>query len=117
MRPRIRNVATVTGTGHGVSMDASPAGTRARRWVILSEDGRYVTLGRATDPTPDEVVRAETAMREQGLAGWLAIMEGSPHSESAPRLMEVRTLNSPSMTFADAATSALASIADAARRL
>lgn len=69
-------------------------------------------LGRATNPMPDEVVDAETAMREQGLAGWTAIMEGSPHARTALRLMEVRTLNSPTTSFSDAAITAFANITD-----
>jgi len=94
----------------------SPSAHYVRRWVVLSEDGRYATLGQATDPTPEEILHVEDAMRGQGLAGWLAVMEGSPHAEAPPRLMEVRALNEPAVPFSDVAAAALASIADTSRQ-
>ena len=42
-----------------------------RRWIVLGTDGRYVTLGRASDPSEEEIRRAETSLRAQGLSGWL----------------------------------------------
>ncbi len=52
--------------GHDRRMNASyqqedrqPDGFSDRRWVVLMEDGRYFTFGRARDPNPDEVARAE----------------------------------------------------------
>jgi hypothetical protein len=76
-------------------MDSS----RERRWIILGEDGRYVTLGRDSDPTEDELAKAEGALQAQGLAGWLAIMEGNPHTVAQPVLMMVRPLADPASTF------------------
>ncbi|MFC7552328.1 hypothetical protein ACFQU7_08815 [Pseudoroseomonas wenyumeiae] len=67
-----------------------------RRWVILGEDGRHVTLGRASDPSEDEIRRAEEQLRAQGLAGWLAVMQGNPYTGTMPRLMMVRPLAEPS---------------------
>ena len=81
-----------------------------RRWVVVGEDGRYVTLGRASDPSEPEILEAEKALVAQGLAGWLAIMQGSPHYEATPRLMEVRTLGTPKSLFHDAAASCIAAI-------
>lgn len=72
---------------------------KERRWIILGEDGRYVTLGRDSDPTEDELAKAEIALRAQGLAGWLAIMEGNPHAVAQPMLMMVRPLADPDSTF------------------
>ena len=46
-------------------------GASDRRWVILGPDGRYVTLGRATDPSENEIQSAEEALRAQGSSGWL----------------------------------------------
>lgn len=74
-----------------------------RRWVVIGEDGRYVTLGRASDPTPEEIGEAEAALEAQGLSGWLAVMQGNPYDGPAPILMEVRPLGGPARTFDSAA--------------
>jgi hypothetical protein len=81
-----------------------------RRWVVVGEDGRYVTLGRASDPSETEILEAEKALVAQGLAGWLAVMQGNPHQGVKPRLMEVRTLGTPRSMFHDAAGSCIATI-------
>ena len=73
-----------------------------RRWVVLGADGRYVTLGRATDPTESEIRRVEEALRAQGAGGWLAIMSGSAYAKSTPDFMAVRPLAEPKTTFEDA---------------
>jgi hypothetical protein len=86
--------------------------SKERRWIVLGIDGRFVTLGRASDPSEDEVVGAEEALRAQGLSGWLAIMEGNPYTGPIPRLMEVRPLADPSVRFADAAAACTRSIKD-----
>ncbi|MBY0332284.1 MAG: hypothetical protein K2X49_16625 [Acetobacteraceae bacterium] len=70
-----------------------------RRWIVLSEDGRFVTLGRASDPSEQEILDAEAALVRQGLAGWLAVMQGNPYVGMTPRLMEVRVLGTPTSTF------------------
>lgn len=76
--------------------------SRERRWVVLGTDGRYVTLGRASDPSEEEVCGAEEALRAQGLAGWLAVMEGNPYVGTIPQLLEVRPLASSTVPFTDA---------------
>jgi hypothetical protein len=86
--------------------------SKERRWIVLGTDGRYVTLGRASDPSDDEVRGAEDALRVQGLAGWLAVMEGSPYVGAVPRLLEVRPLAEPAVPFADAAMTCIRAIAD-----
>ena len=48
-----------------------------RRWLIVSEDGRHVWLGRHTDPSLEEVERAGAALDGQGIAAWLAARMGS----------------------------------------
>jgi hypothetical protein len=83
---------------------------RERRWVVFGEDGRYLTLGRASDPSEEEILGAEAALRAQGQGGFLAIVEGSPYAGPLPRLMEVRPLASPSATFSDAERACLWSI-------
>ena len=82
-----------------------------RRWIILSTDGRYVTLGRASDPSEEEIRASGAALRAQGLAGWLAVMEGDPYGGPDPRLLEVRPLGDPTVTFADAAAACIRCIA------
>jgi len=74
-----------------------------RRWIALSEDGRFVTLGRASDPSELEVLDVERALLAQGAAGWLAVMQGNPYAGTAPRLMEVRRLGKPAAAFETAA--------------
>ena len=66
-------------------------------------DGRYVTLGRHSDPTEDEIRAAENGLRAQGLAGYLAVMEGNPWVGPLPRLLEVRPLADPAGSFGEAA--------------
>ena len=81
-----------------------------RRWVIVSEDGRYTTIGRATDPTEEELRNAEDSMRRQGVAGWLAVMSGSAYGAELPSLMNVRPLASPVKSWADASAACLEAI-------
>lgn len=75
-----------------------------RRWIVLAEDGRYVTLGRASDPSEQEILDAEAALLRQGLpGGWLAVMQGNPYVGRTPSLMEVRRLGQPSGSWGAAA--------------
>jgi hypothetical protein len=70
---------------------------------VLTEDGSYVTLGRARDPSEEQIQAVETDLRRQGFAGWLAIMSSSPYASDLPDVMEVRPLAEPSSPFAEAA--------------
>ena len=83
---------------------------RERRWVVVTVDGRYVTLGLNRDPSEDEIANAEESLRSQNMSGWLAIMEGNPWAGGAPRLLEVRPLASPVNAFADAAEACIVTI-------
>jgi hypothetical protein len=99
-------------SSHGKhSADRQEDGASDRRWVVVSEDGRFSTLGRASDPTDLQIEAAAEALREQGLAGWLAVMSGSPYGKRVPTLMEVRPLASPTRPWPDAAAACLAAIA------
>lgn len=49
---------------------------RERRWIILAEDGRYITIGRDTDPSDEEVTYLGEGLRAQGIGGWLAVVQG-----------------------------------------
>ena len=84
--------------------------SRERRWIVLGIDGRFVTLGRASDPSEAEILAAEAALRDQGLAGWLAAMEGNPYVGAVPRLMEVRPLADPAVSFDEASAACLRGI-------
>lgn len=75
---------------------------RERRWIVLTEDGRHVTMGRHSDPSPDEIAQAEAGLVAQGLAGWLAVMEGAYYARREPSLMMVRPLCNPERPFAEA---------------
>ena len=91
------------------SMKASEK-SRERRWIVVAPDGRFTTLGRASDPSEAEILAAENGLRAQGLAGWLAIMEGNPYVGAAPRIMEVRPLADPATPFSEASAVCVASI-------
>jgi hypothetical protein len=74
------------------------------RWIILGTDGRHVTLGRHSDPTPEELQQAETQLAERGLSGWLAVLKGGYWKRRPkPTLMMVRPLCDPQRPFAEAA--------------
>ena len=78
-----------------------------KRWVVLSEDGRFITLGRASDPSEAEIQAAEGALRSQRMAGWLAIMDGNPYERVPPALLEVRALATPKGSFSEASAKLL----------
>jgi hypothetical protein len=84
-------------------MSSPDARSSERRWIVLSEDGRFVTLGRASDLTEQEILDAEVGLLRQGLAGWLAVMQRNPYVGATPRLMEVRALGTPTGAFEKAA--------------
>ena len=79
--------------------------TRERRWVILGDDGRHVSIGRATDPSEDELARAADGLRAAGLGGWVAILEGSYYQTRGKiSLMMVREIAPPASTWETAVT-------------
>ena len=66
---------------------------------MLGTDGRHVTMGRHTDPSPEEVEQAERGLAAQGLSGWLAVMKGGYYVRRKPALMMVRPLANPPRPF------------------
>ncbi|WP_191082748.1 hypothetical protein [Roseococcus microcysteis] len=62
------------------------------RWIILAQDGRHVTMGRAAPPSEAEVEAAAAALAAQGLAGWLARLDGHYWSRRRVALTLVQTL-------------------------
>jgi hypothetical protein len=73
------------------------------RWLVLGTDGRHVTLGRHSDPSPEEIKSVEAALAANGQSGWLAVLNGSYYRHRGPALMMVRPLCNPKRSFADAA--------------
>jgi hypothetical protein len=74
-----------------------------RRWLALGEDGRDVWLGRYSDHSPEEVAAVEASLMAQGLAAWLAVMEGDYwRRRSGLVLIEVQPLGAPGRAFVDA---------------
>jgi hypothetical protein len=63
-----------------------------RRWIILAQDGRHVTIGRAEAPNEAEVDAAAAALAAQGLAGWLATLDGNYWSRRRVTLAQAQTL-------------------------
>ncbi len=63
-----------------------------RRWIIIAQDGRHVTMGRAAPPSEAEVEAAAAALTAQGLAGWLATLDGNYWSRRRVALAPVQML-------------------------
>jgi hypothetical protein len=65
---------------------------RERRWLVISSDGRHATLGRATDPSPEQLESAAASIRDLGLSAWLVVSEGVYYGHGPIRLMMIRPL-------------------------
>jgi hypothetical protein len=63
-----------------------------RRWIILAQDGLHVTMGRAAPPSEAEVKAAVAALAAQGLAAWLATLDGDYWSRRRVALAPVQML-------------------------
>lgn len=73
------------------------------RWIILGTDGRHVTMGSNSDPSPKEIDQAEAALAASGQAGWLVLMRGGYYQQRRkPSLMMVRPLCEPQRPWAEA---------------
>ncbi|WP_291830190.1 hypothetical protein [Bosea sp. (in: a-proteobacteria)] len=83
-----------------------------RRWIILAQDGRHVTMGRAAPPSEAEVEAAAAALAAQGLAGWLATLDGAYWSRRRVALAPLQMLGDGTMLDWPAAVAAF----DAARK-
>ena len=55
-----------------------------RRWLVIADDGRHVTVGRETDPTQDEIKILSGQVDELGVAAWLAV-QGVTTTTRKPR--------------------------------
>ena len=73
--------------------EPASAADRERRWLVVTADGRHVTVGRGTDPTEEEIHMLSRQVDELGVAAWLAIQAGDYHDpDAALELMEVRRI-------------------------
>lgn len=72
--------------------DPGVPGKRERRWLVIASDGRHSTLGRATDPSPEELDRIAGSLCGMGLAGWLVVSEGWYYRPEPMQLLVVRQL-------------------------
>lgn len=61
-----------------------------RRWLVIGSDGRHITLGRASDPSPEELASIGDSLRGQGLAAWLAVSSGDYWGSRPLELLMVR---------------------------
>ena len=91
-QPTPRMAKTVRPSYNSTMGSRQPDGSSDRRWIILADDGRYVTLGRATDPTSDEIAAAEARLKSAGKTGYLAILGGSAYAPNPPDALLVRPL-------------------------
>jgi hypothetical protein len=65
---------------------------RERRWLVIGADGRHVTLGRASDPSPEELAEVAAALEQQDVAGWLVVSEGRYYDPGELGLLMVHPL-------------------------
>lgn len=66
-----------------------------RRWIILGDDGRHVTVGRHSNPTERELHTAAESLEAIGVGGWLALAEGGFHRAEPLCMTMVRELAQP----------------------
>ncbi len=72
---------------------ARAPGAQERRWLVLAQDGRHVTLGRESDPSADEIARCGESLDRVGTPGWLVVSEGGYYNRRTPvRLLMVRQI-------------------------
>lgn len=64
----------------------------SRSWIVLGQDGRHVTLGRAAPPTDDEIAAASATLAAQGLGGWIAMMDGGYWSRGSVTLAPAHSI-------------------------
>ena len=67
--------------------------------MVLCEDGRHVWLGRASEPSNEEVTLAERRLTAQNLAGWLSVAEGDYYGTTRMSLLEIRKLGAPASSW------------------
>ncbi|MFC7477946.1 hypothetical protein ACFQS7_26605 [Dankookia sp. GCM10030260] len=81
-------------------MPANPL--KEKRWLVVAEDGRHVTLGRHSDPTEQEIAEAGAHLDAAGLAAWLVVSEGGYYGENPVSLLQVRRITAREGAWKDA---------------
>jgi hypothetical protein len=89
---------------------------RERRWIVLAQDGRHVTLGRATPPSAAEIAAASDALHRQCLAGWIATQDGDYWGRRRVTLTPVQTIGAAATLDWPAAVAAFEQARQRARR-
>ena len=59
-------------------------------WILLTPDGRHVSLSRAAEPTAAELVTFAPQLAAMGLGGWLVRMVGDYHGKRPVSLTMLR---------------------------
>ena len=75
---------------------------REKRWIILGDDGRHATIGRHSDPSEEELIRATDALQANSQGGWLAVAEGRYYSGEKISVLMVRELAPPRVSWDEA---------------
>ncbi len=71
--------------------------------IILTDDGRHVSIGRATEPSESEIASSARGLIALGLGGWLVRMSGPYYSPSEPVTLTIlREIASPAKSFEEA---------------
>jgi len=55
-----------------------------KRWMIIAEDGRHVTLGQHRSPTEEEIGQVTASLSAHGLGGWLVLGNGDYYQIRKP---------------------------------
>ncbi len=87
-----------------------------RRWIVLGQDGRQVTLGREAPPSAEEIAAASDALAQQGLAGWLATLDGDYWGRGRVTLASVQLIGAAAVLDWSAAVAAFEQARQRARR-
>ena len=75
---------------------------KEKRWLIVAQDGRHVTVGRHTDPSPAEIERAGAQLDAMATDGWLVVSEGIYYSDEPITLLMVRRIAGGAGTWEEA---------------
>jgi hypothetical protein len=87
-----------------------------RTWIVLGQDGRHVTLGRAALPTDEDIGAASAALDAQGLGGWIVTLDGSYWGRGSVTLAPVQTIGADATLDWPAAVTAFLDARQRARR-
>jgi len=72
------------------------------RTIILSDDGRHVTLGRHSEPSDTEVAASGASLAALGVGGWLCTLTGTYYGRRKVTLACIREVAASRADFATA---------------